>query len=131
AGARGAGRGDARAAGRPAPDPRRPPRPSQRASRASAVRDAIPPPHLSGGGVVRGSAQSKETRSVRAKSRTQPERSRGRASLGFARQGVSTSLDTNGLWDVLASVPDPEIPVLSVIDLGIVRAVEPDRVVIT
>ncbi|MEA3061992.1 MAG: ring,2-phenylacetyl-CoA epoxidase subunit PaaD, partial [Sphingomonadales bacterium] len=32
---------------------------------------------------------------------------------------------------VLASVPDPEIPVVSVVDLGIVRAVEPDRVVIT
>lgn len=27
-------------------------------------------------------------------------------------------------WDVLAAVPDPEIPVLSVVDLGIVRAVE-------
>src|SRR3954451_12824244 len=27
-------------------------------------------------------------------------------------------------WDALADVPDPEIPVLSVLDLGIVRAVE-------
>ena len=27
-------------------------------------------------------------------------------------------------WDVLATVPDPEIPVLSVVDLGIVRAVD-------
>jgi ring-1,2-phenylacetyl-CoA epoxidase subunit PaaD len=27
-------------------------------------------------------------------------------------------------WDVLETVPDPEIPVLSVVDLGIVRAVE-------
>ncbi|HMC92818.1 MAG TPA: 1,2-phenylacetyl-CoA epoxidase subunit PaaD [Allosphingosinicella sp.] len=32
---------------------------------------------------------------------------------------------------LLASVPDPEIPVISVVDLGIVRTVEPDRVVIT
>ena len=32
---------------------------------------------------------------------------------------------------VLAGVPDPEIPVLSVVDLGIVRSVEPDRVAIT
>jgi ring-1,2-phenylacetyl-CoA epoxidase subunit PaaD len=31
----------------------------------------------------------------------------------------------------LESVPDPEIPVLSVVDLGIVRSVEPDRIVIT
>lgn len=41
------------------------------------------------------------------------------------------SLDTSGLWEVVASVPDPEIPVVSVVDLGIVREVEPDRVVIT
>ena len=37
----------------------------------------------------------------------------------------------DGISAVLATVPDPEIPVLSVVDLGIVRAVEPDRVVIT
>ena len=35
------------------------------------------------------------------------------------------------IWSVLAQVPDPEIPVLSVVDLGIVREVRPDRVVIT
>lgn len=35
------------------------------------------------------------------------------------------------LWAVLATVPDPEIPVVSVVELGIVRAVEPDRVAIT
>ena len=35
------------------------------------------------------------------------------------------------IWDVLASVPDPEIPAVSVVDLGIVRAVEQARVVIT
>jgi ring-1,2-phenylacetyl-CoA epoxidase subunit PaaD len=38
-------------------------------------------------------------------------------------------------WDLLAAVPDPEIPVLSVVDLGIVRAVEESadgrRVVVT
>jgi len=38
-------------------------------------------------------------------------------------------------WDVLATVPDPEIPVLSVVDLGIVRAVEESddkrRVIVT
>jgi len=47
----------------------------------------------------------------------------------------STSLGTNGvvgaIWDVLETVPDPEIPVVSVVDLGIVRTVQPDRVVIT
>lgn len=35
------------------------------------------------------------------------------------------------LWDVLAEVPDPEIPVVSIVDLGIVRDVAPDRVTIT
>ena len=35
------------------------------------------------------------------------------------------------IWDVLKSVPDPEIPVVSVVDLGIVRDVGEDRVTIT
>lgn len=35
------------------------------------------------------------------------------------------------LWDVLRSVPDPEIPVISIVDLGIVREVNRDRVVLT
>lgn len=35
------------------------------------------------------------------------------------------------LWAVLASVPDPEIPVVSVVDLGIVRAANAERVVLT
>ena len=40
---------------------------------------------------------------------------------------------TNGIWDVLCGVPDPEIPVLSVVDLGIVRKVsaDPPEVTIT
>ena len=39
--------------------------------------------------------------------------------------------ETGAVWQVLAQVPDPEIPVLSVVDLGIVRAVTPERVTIT
>ena len=35
------------------------------------------------------------------------------------------------LWDVLAEVPDPEIPAVSVVELGIVRDVSPERVTIT
>jgi ring-1,2-phenylacetyl-CoA epoxidase subunit PaaD len=35
------------------------------------------------------------------------------------------------IWQVLATVADPEIPVLSVVDLGIVREVGPHRVQIT
>jgi len=30
------------------------------------------------------------------------------------------------IWEVLGEVPDPEIPVLSIVDLGIVRHVRPD-----
>jgi ring-1,2-phenylacetyl-CoA epoxidase subunit PaaD len=39
--------------------------------------------------------------------------------------------ETARIWSVLESVSDPEIPVLSVVDLGIVRELGPDRVVIT
>jgi ring-1,2-phenylacetyl-CoA epoxidase subunit PaaD len=39
--------------------------------------------------------------------------------------------ETTPIWAVLADVPDPEIPVISVVDLGIVRSVEPGRVVVT
>ena len=35
------------------------------------------------------------------------------------------------IWAVLEGVPDPEIPVVSVVDLGIVRAVSDDKVTIT
>ena len=35
------------------------------------------------------------------------------------------------IWHVLENVADPEIPALSVVDLGIVREVGPDRIVIT
>ena len=49
----------------------------------------------------------------------------------MGRERVSTSLDTNGVWEVLQSVPDPEIPVISIVDLGIVREVNEDRVVLT
>ncbi len=37
----------------------------------------------------------------------------------------------SAVWKVLASVPDPEIPAVSVVDLGIVRRVDPEGVVIT
>ena len=35
------------------------------------------------------------------------------------------------IWDVLRDVPDPEIPAVSVVDLGIVRDVTADRVTLT
>ena len=35
------------------------------------------------------------------------------------------------IWAVLAEVPDPEIPAVSVVDLGIVREVSAERVTIT
>jgi ring-1,2-phenylacetyl-CoA epoxidase subunit PaaD len=35
------------------------------------------------------------------------------------------------IWSVLEGVPDPEIPVVSIVDLGIVRSVSADRVILT
>jgi len=40
-------------------------------------------------------------------------------------------MGVQGIWAILKEVPDPEIPAISVLDLGIVRLVEEDRVVIT
>jgi ring-1,2-phenylacetyl-CoA epoxidase subunit PaaD len=39
---------------------------------------------------------------------------------------VATQVDEQAVWAALAEVPDPEIPVVSVVDLGIVRSVELD-----
>jgi ring-1,2-phenylacetyl-CoA epoxidase subunit PaaD len=39
-------------------------------------------------------------------------------------QVIDTVLEAEKLWAILATVPDPEIPVLSVIDLGIVRDIQ-------
>ena len=40
-------------------------------------------------------------------------------------------MDEEAIWALLKGVPDPEIPVVSVVDLGIVRAVAADKVTIT
>ena len=48
--------------------------------------------------------------------------------VGFETETIGV---VAGIWAVLETVPDPEIPVLSVLDLGIVREVSPDRVLIT
>jgi ring-1,2-phenylacetyl-CoA epoxidase subunit PaaD len=47
--------------------------------------------------------------------------------------GVATQIDETAIMAVLETVPDPEIPVLSIIDLGIVRGVadNPPRVLIS
>jgi len=37
----------------------------------------------------------------------------------------------DALWKVLEGVPDPEIPAVSIVDLGIVRAADPNRVLLT
>ena len=44
---------------------------------------------------------------------------------------ATISGDVERIWSVLETVPDPEIPVVSVVDLGIVREVTTDRVAIT
>ena len=37
---------------------------------------------------------------------------------------ASTTIDEAAVWAVLETVPDPEIPVISVVDLGVVREVD-------
>jgi ring-1,2-phenylacetyl-CoA epoxidase subunit PaaD len=39
--------------------------------------------------------------------------------------------DSDRLWALLNEVPDPEIPAVSLVDLGIVREASPERVVLT
>jgi ring-1,2-phenylacetyl-CoA epoxidase subunit PaaD len=41
--------------------------------------------------------------------------------IGHQREARSVGESERRVWEVLESVPDPEIPVLSVVDLGIVR----------
>ena len=36
---------------------------------------------------------------------------------------VSNNIPANTVWNILKNVPDPEVPVLSILDLGIVREV--------
>ncbi|MBV8832986.1 MAG: phenylacetate-CoA oxygenase subunit PaaJ [Acidobacteriaceae bacterium] len=36
---------------------------------------------------------------------------------------VTTSIDAAAIWNWLGEIPDPEVPVLSIVDLGIVREV--------
>lgn len=33
-------------------------------------------------------------------------------------------LGTNKIWEILEMIPDPEIPIISIVDLGVVRSVE-------
>jgi ring-1,2-phenylacetyl-CoA epoxidase subunit PaaD len=58
-------------------------------------------------------------------------RAKSRGAGTEAELRPSTSLRTSEVWEVLKSVPDPEIPVLSIVDLGIVRDASPERVVLT
>ena len=43
----------------------------------------------------------------------------------------SAGIDATEIARILAGVPDPEIPAVSVLDLGIVREIGADRVTIT
>ena len=37
---------------------------------------------------------------------------------------MSRSLTESAVWEALAAIPDPEIPVVSLVDLGVIRSVE-------
>src|SRR4051812_15617428 len=84
-----------------------------RAPGPHAGRNAAPAAHLPGGAVV--------TTVPPSGSDSWGGRGLGRAS---AAGGAPTIDDRErAVWAVLESVPDPEIPVLTVVDLGIVRHV--------
>jgi len=40
---------------------------------------------------------------------------------------VNNTIATNAIWKILETVKDPEVPVLSVVDLGVIRTVELDQ----
>ena len=64
-------------------------------------------------------------------SRRKPGPQAGGAPYPPRGPGFRRDDEVAGIWTVLREVPDPEIPVISVVELGIVRSVEPGRVVIT
>ncbi len=66
------------------------------------------------------------THHIRPSTLVYPERPPQAAAEGLGTNGV-----VEGIWAVLDAVPDPEIPVVSVVDLGIVRDVSPERVLLT
>lgn len=37
---------------------------------------------------------------------------------------ATTLLDSDGVWAALGEIPDPEIPTISIVDLGVVRSVD-------
>jgi ring-1,2-phenylacetyl-CoA epoxidase subunit PaaD len=37
------------------------------------------------------------------------------------------SISEEAIWKLLSSIPDPEVPAISIVDLGVVRAVKTDR----
>lgn len=58
-----------------------------------------------------------------------PQRGRGTAA-DDGRASERTQGEAE-IWQVLATIPDPEIPAVTLVDLGIIRRVEGGRVVIT
>ncbi|HET8716578.1 MAG TPA: 1,2-phenylacetyl-CoA epoxidase subunit PaaD [Nocardioidaceae bacterium] len=82
---------------------------------------------VSTGSTTRGVSTGSTTRGVSTGSTT-----RG-VSTGSTTRGVSTGSTTRKplsraeAWAIAATVPDPEVPVVSIEDLGILRAVEVDE----
>lgn len=44
---------------------------------------------------------------------------------------VNNTIVTNAIWKILETVKDPEVPVLSVVDLGVIRAIAVDQQQVT
>jgi ring-1,2-phenylacetyl-CoA epoxidase subunit PaaD len=71
---------------------------------------------------------------VRATTLTSPRRKPGPQDEGEPHSSPDPGFrrdDEGAVWDVLRQVPDPEIPAISIVDLGIVREARDDRVILT
>ena len=67
--------------------------------------------------------QTEETQAVSASNCSDIEASH---SVLSSCRDTQSSVLVSEVWDALAEVPDPEIPMISVVDLGIIRMVERD-----
>ena len=65
------------------------------------------------------------------KTRSSREKSTGAPTDTVPRPSTALGTIEIGVWEVLAQVPDPEVPAVSVVDLGIVRSVTARLVTIT
>ena len=43
--------------------------------------------------------------------------------MPFGKMGASTPITTDAIWNLLKQIPDPEVPAINIVELGVVRDV--------